>query len=111
MNIYDAIASVIYFARKQAVTLTGDNERICASGLYEDWSAGKYQTGDIRNADGQTWDGTSHNTASPFVPVQGAHDMYHSGGYMVYTDEKTYKCVQNTNFSPEDYAQAWEVVK
>lgn len=35
--------------------------------------------------------------------------MYHSGEYMVYTDGKTYKCVQNTNFSPDDYPSAWEV--
>ena len=28
---------------------------------------------------------------------------------MIYTDGKTYQCKQDTNFSPEDYAQAWEV--
>ena len=41
--------------------------------------------------------------------VQGAHDMYRVGEYMIYTDGKTYQCKQDTNFSPEDYAQAWEV--
>lgn len=112
-----------------------DDAKIQASGLYEDWEAGSYQIGDIRNATGQTWEcyqahdnaiypdikpgnsawytfwrplhGKSVNTARPFVPVQGAHDMYHTGEYMVWADEKVYKCIQDTNFSPADYAQAW----
>lgn len=45
----------------------------------------------------------------PFVPVQGSHDMYRTGEYMIYTDGKTYKCKSDTNFSPTDYAEAWEV--
>ena len=53
--------------------------------------------------------GTSPETARSFVPVQGAHDMYQAGEYMIYTDGKIYKCVSATNFSPEEYAQAWEV--
>ena len=48
-------------------------------------------------------------TARPFVPVQGAHDMYRTGEYMIFTDGKVYRCKQDTNFSPTDYAQAWEV--
>lgn len=28
---------------------------------------------------------------------------------MIWTDGRTYKCVQDTNFSPEEYAQAWEI--
>lgn len=55
--------------------------------------------------------GKSAETARPFVPVQGAHDMYRTGEYMIYTDGKTYHCLQDTNFSPDDYAQAWEVVE
>ena len=27
---------------------------------------------------------------------------------MIYTDGKVYKCIENTNFSPEDYPRAWE---
>lgn len=53
--------------------------------------------------------GKSPETARPFVPVQGSHDLYRAGEYMVYTDGKTYRCKQDTNFSPEDYPQAWEV--
>ena len=47
----------------------------------------------------------------PFVPVQGAHDMYRAGEYMIYTDGQIYRCKQDTAYSPEDYAQAWEVVE
>lgn len=54
--------------------------------------------------------GTSVETARKFVPVQGAHDMYKTGEYMIYTDGKVYKCIENTNFSPEDYPRAWEEV-
>ena len=54
--------------------------------------------------------GKSKETARPFVPVQGAHDMYRAGEYMIFTDGKIYRCKQDTNFSPTDYAAAWEVV-
>ena len=139
MNLYDALASAIYVSRQ---TLNGgsidtDDKRLRASGLYEDWRSGSYQVGDIRNANGQTWEcfqahdnavypditpgsaawhtfwrplhGTSPETARSFVPVQGAHDMYQAGEYMIYTDGKIYKCVSATNFSPTDYPAAWEV--
>lgn len=141
MNLYDALASVIYVSRLslggQAVET--EDQRLRASGLYEDWTAGKYEVGDIRNAEGQTWEcfqahdnsehpdikpgetawltfwrplhGTSPETARPFVPVQGSHDIYRAGEYMVYTDGKLYRCKQDTNFSPDDYAQAWEAVE
>ncbi|MFR4199645.1 MAG: hypothetical protein ACLT09_00650 [Flavonifractor plautii] len=84
-----------------------DDKRLRASGLYEDWAEGAYTVGDIRNAKGQTWEcfqahdtatypdinpenaawftfwrplhGTTPETARPFVPVQGAHDMYRTG--------------------------------
>lgn len=40
--------------------------------------------------------------------LAGAHDMYKNGEYMIFTDKNIYKCVQDTNFSPTDYPQAWE---
>lgn len=113
-----------------------DDARIQASGLYADWSSGAYAVGDIRNAGGQTWEcfqahdnavypdirpgnaawytfwrplhGKSAGTARPFVAVQGAHDIYRAGEYMVWTDGGIYRCVSDTNFSPDEYAQAWE---
>ena len=141
VNLYDALASAIYVSRQtlNGGSIDTDDKRIRASGLYEDWAEGSYQVGDIRNAKGQTWEcfqahdnatypdinpdnaawytfwrplhGTSPETARPFVPVQGSHDMYRTGEYMIYTDGLTYRCKQDTNFSPEDYAQAWEAVK
>ena len=54
--------------------------------------------------------GTSPETARPFVPVQGAHDMYRAGEYMLWTDGLLYRCLSDTNFSPADYMQAWEVI-
>lgn len=138
-DIYAALSSAIYLAKRGLSEVTGDDERLRASGLYEDWAAGSYTVGDIRNAAGQTWEcfqahdnaanpdirpgesawftfwrplhGRAPKTARPFVPVQGAHDMYRSGEYMIYTDGKTYRCVQDTNFSPEDYPQAWEAAE
>ena len=114
-----------------------DDARIRVSGLYELWIAGKYEVGDIRNSGGQTWEcfqahdcavypdikpgsaawftfwrplhGKSPETARPFVPVQGAHDMYKIGEYAVFEDA-LYKCVQDTAYSPADYAPAWKIV-
>lgn len=138
-KILDALTSLIYLARQQVDTITGsdDDKRIRASGLYSEWTAGAYAVGDIRNAQGQTWEcfqahdnavypdikpgnsawftfwrplhSKTAETARPWVAPTGAHDIYKSGEYMVFTDNKIYKCKSDTNFSPTDYAQAWEV--
>ena len=112
-----------------------DDARIRVSGLYGPWAAGQFEAGDIRNSGGQTWacfqahdcavypdikpgsaawftfwrplHGKSPETARPFVPVQGAHDMYKIGEYAVFEDA-LYRCVQDTAYSPADYPQAWE---
>ena len=112
-----------------------DDARIRVSGLYEPWTTGKYEAGDIRNSGGQTWEcfqahdcavypdikpgsaawftfwrplhGKSPETARPFVPVQGAHDMYKTGEYAVF-EAALYRCAQDTAYSPADYAPAWE---
>lgn len=113
-----------------------DDSRIRVSGLYEPWTAGKYEVGDIRNAGGQTWEcfqahdnatypdikpgaaawftfwrplhGRTPSTARPFVPVQGAHDMYRAGEYVVWTDGSIKRATQDTAYSPEDFPGAWE---
>ena len=54
--------------------------------------------------------GTSPETAQDWIAPSGAHDQYEAGEYMVYTDGKTYKCLSDTVYTPEEYAQAWEVV-
>ena len=131
--------SVTYVLRQllNGVSIETDDQKIRASGLYEKWAGGSYSVGDIRNANNQTWEcfqahntadnpdiipdnpawftfwrplhGKSLETARFFVPVQGSHDMYRSGEYMIYTDGLIYKCLSDTNFSPDEYAQAWEV--
>lgn len=40
----------------------------------------------------------------------GAHDMYKVGECMIWTDGEVYKCLSDTAYSPEEYAQDWEVV-
>ena len=118
---YRALASAIYCGAMSANgrTITTDDQRLRTSGLYQEWTEMAYGVGDIRNANGQTWawftfwrplHGKSPETARPFVPVMGAHDMYRAGEYMIYTDGQTYRCKSDTNYSPEEYAQAWEVV-
>ena len=139
-KMLNALASVIYVSRQTAagIAIDTDDKKIRASGLYDDWVAGNQEIGAIRNANNQTWEcyqehdnavypdiapdnaawytfwrplhGKTKETAREFVPVQGSHDMYRAGEYMIYTDGLTYRCKSDTNFSPADYAGAWEVV-
>lgn len=54
------------------------------------------------------WHSQKPEYALPWEQPTGAHDMYKAGEYMVWTDGITKRCVQDTNFSPEEYPQAWE---
>lgn len=149
-KMLDALASAIYVSKLSLAgeTVTEDDQKIRAAGLYPDWEAGNHAKGEIYNTHAgdslgneweQTWEcyqaydnasypnlipgapswytfnrpmhGKAKETARPFVPVQGAHDMYRTGEYMIFTDGKVYLCKQDTNFSPTDYSQAWEVVE
>lgn len=133
-----ALSSAIFVSRctLNGEAVDTDDKRIRASGLYREWDEGQHAKGDIYNADGQTWEcfqaydnatypdirpgqpawytfnrplhGTTPETARPFVPVQGSHDIYRAGEYMVWTDGTIQRCKEDTNFSPEDYPQAWE---
>lgn len=135
-----ALASSIYLSRLALAgeAVDTDDKRLRASGLYEEWTPGKHVVGDTYNAGGQTWEcfqaydngvypdvrpgesawytfnrplhGTSPETARPFVPVQGAHDLYRAGEYMT-LDGVLWLCKNDTNFSPEDYPGAWEEVE
>lgn len=136
----NALASAIYVARLTAAgkTISDDDQRIRASGLYEDWVAGNHEEGEIYNADGQTWEcfqaydnavypdiipgnsawftfnrplhGTTPETARPWVAPMGAHDLYRYGEYMIWSDAAVYRCIaaNGTNFSPADYPGGWE---
>ena len=133
-----AMASVVSFSRMMLAgeAVDTDDKRLQVSALYPNWAEGNHLKGEIYNADGQTWEcfqaydnavypdirpgetawhtfnrplhGTSPETARPFVPVQGAHDMYKTGEYMIWTDGTVFRCLNDTNFSPEEYPGAWE---
>jgi len=140
-KMLNALSSAIFVSRITLAgkTVDTDDKKIRASGLYPEWSIGKHSAGDIYNANGQTWEcyqaydnsvypdicpdnsawytfnrplhGTTPETARLFVPVQGSHDIYRNGEYMVWTDEKIYRCKADTNFSPDEYAAAWERIE
>lgn len=54
------------------------------------------------------WHSRKKEYALPWEAPTGAHDMYKAGEYMIWTDGTVKKCIQNTNFSPEEYSDAWE---
>ncbi|MBS5279989.1 MAG: hypothetical protein KHY27_00200 [Butyricicoccus pullicaecorum] len=119
-----------------AASTMDDDGKIKIDFLCPAWSAGNHTKGENYTAAGQTWEcyqsydnavypditpgnpawytfnrplhGKSPETARPWVAPQGAHDMYHTGEYMIYTDGFMYKCLSDTNFSPDEYAAAWE---
>lgn len=57
------------------------------------------------------WHSRKKEYALPWEQPTGAHDMYKTGEYMIWTDGYTYLCNQDTNFSPEEYPQAWDKVE
>lgn len=92
-----------------------------------------YKVGDVRAYSGQIWKcvqahdhhgepgwepgivsmwGAYHATdaehALPWTKPTGAHDMYQMGEFMIWTDNNVYECIQATDHSPEEYAQAWK---
>ena len=136
-KFYDALASAVYLAKTLLPGLTDDDQRIRASGLYAEWQPGKHVKGETYNAEGQTWEcyqdydsavypdivpggaawptfnrplhGKSRETARPWVQPTHAGDIYRAGEWMIWTDGMYYKCKLDTNFSPGEYPQAWEV--
>lgn len=128
-----AVVSRMMLAQMPDLT---DDDKLRVSGLYDTWTTGSHAEGEICNAGGQTWEcfqahdcatypdikpgsaawftfwrplhGKSPETARPFVPVQGAHDMYRAGEYMVWTDGSIKRAAQDTAYSPEDFPGAWE---
>ena len=54
------------------------------------------------------WHSTDPDYALPFEHPTGAHDIYKAGEYMIWTDGDIKKCIQDTSYSPDEYAQAWE---
>lgn len=54
------------------------------------------------------WHSRKPEYALPWEQPTGAHDMYLAGEYMIWTDGTVKHCLENTNFSPAEYPQAWE---
>lgn len=140
-KFYDALASSIYMNSMALAgkSITTDDQKLRASGLYADWKPGSHTTGEIYNAAEQTWEcyqdydnavypdiapgnsawftfnrplhGKSKATARPWVRPAHSMDIYRYGEYMIYTDGGTYRCTaaNGTNFSPEEYSAGWEV--
>ena len=122
---------------KAAAHVAGDNDRLGIRVLYPEWTPGAHAVGDLYNAAGQTWEcctaydnavypdivpgngawhsfnrplhGTAPDTARPFVPPVGAHDMYKAGEYMT-LDDRLYRCLMDTVYAPAEYAPAWEAM-
>lgn len=117
--------------------VVADNDRLAASALYPKWVEGQHAVGEVYTARGQVWEciqaydnavypdivpgsaawgtfhrplhATSPDMARPWVQPTGAHDMYKAGEYMM-LDGVLYKCLQDTAYSPTEFAGAWEVV-
>ena len=49
--------------------------------------------------------------ALPWEVPTGAHDIYKAGEYMIWTDYSVYRCKADTNFSPADCPDAWELAE
>lgn len=140
-DLYKALASAIYVSRKSLAgkAIETDDEKIRASGLYEDWTPGAHKAGEIYNADGQTWEcyadydngvypdivpgstawptfnrplhGNTRETARPWVQPTHAEDIFRYGEWMIWTDGMRYECIaeNGTNFSPEEYPGGWRM--
>ena len=105
--------------------------------LFPVWTPGSYAPGDVRTdpATGypyecitahdsevntgwtisvrtlwKPWHSREADCALPWEQPTGAHDMYHEGEYMIWTDDAVWRCVQDTAYSPEEFPQAWEIV-
>lgn len=133
--------AAVSFARMMLPTMSlSADDTITVAALYDDWSEGSYQVGDIRLAwyggahqpwkcrqahdtatypditpDGTAWrtfwipfHGTTPETAQNWIAPSGAHDQYEPREYMIWNGQ-TYKCLSPTVYTPEEYAQAWEV--
>lgn len=122
---------------EKAAPNMNQDEMILAKDLCKPWVPGSHLIGEHYTANGQLWTcfqpynnavypdvqpgseawgtfnkpyhGTTKETALPWVTPTGAHDIYQTGAYMRFLDGKIYKCLMATNFSPEEYAVAWEV--
>ena len=139
-KMLDALASSIYVSKLtlNGGSVTEDDQKIKASGLYDEWSAGEHTAGEIYNADGQTWEcyqdydnavypdivpgspawftfnrplhGKTPQTARPWVKPTHSMDIYKYGECMIWTNGVVKRCIapNGTDFSPDEYPPFWE---
>lgn len=138
-DFYKALASAIYVSRQTLANkaIETDDQKIRASGLYDDWTDGDHKKGDIYNAEGQTWEcyadydnavypdikpgeaawytfnrplhGKTKETARPWVAPTHSMDIYKQGEWMIWTDGSYRECVADpgTDHSPEVAPTLW----
>lgn len=51
--------------------------------------------------------GNTPETARPFVEVQGSHDAYKTGEFMIWTDGTVRECLNWTSYGPDGDPTAW----
>lgn len=122
---------------QQLATTEDKTLAISCMAFFDVWTKGKYEVGDIRtnpttgypyecilahdstvNTDWtidvrtlwKPYHSRKKEYALPFEAPTGSHDMYKAGEYCIH-DANIYKCIQDTNYSPIEYAQAWEWVE
>ena len=132
-------AMVARQAQEKAVQeSTTANEVISMAPLLKEWKPGKHEVGEVVVQNGspykviQTHDSTGNPTWNPadtpalFAPYHatdrahalpwraptGAHDTYHTGEWMIYTDGLAYECRQGaTVYGPDVLPEAWEAAE
>ena len=63
----------------------------------------------LKSGNMKPWHSRKKEYALPWEkPETGTSGIYHVGEYMIWTDGTVKKCIQDTNFSPDDWPQAWE---
>ena len=136
MNIIEQARDLRKLIQEYAEKAEDKTLVIATSNYFEEWKQGSYVVGDVRTSNGKpyecimshdstnnpTWDisvrtfGKPYHSrkkefALPWEAPTGSHDMYKVGEYMIFTDGLTYLCKSDTNYSPTDYAQAWQLVE
>lgn len=113
------------------------NEVIELAPLLKKWAPGDHKVGDVLvyndypykvltahdSANTPSWNpieaaslfipyhATSADHALPWIAPTGAHDVYKKGEFMIWSDGRVAECLEDTNFSPEDYARAWKFLE